>query len=76
MKKNTRVEIKNREAKEGRNAGNDLLNDEKMAYVATSPHAKYDQNRNLRQIKAAQVDNQKERQDDGGDDEILMNEEN
>jgi len=42
MKKNTRVEIKNREAKEGRNAGNDLLNDEKMAYVATSPHAKYD----------------------------------
>lgn len=48
MRDNTRVFLKEREAKEERNGGNDLLDDEKLNYVATSPNAKYDSNRNLR----------------------------
>ena len=53
MSFNTRLIMKEREAKEERNAGNDLIDDEKLNYVATSPHAKYDTNRNKRFIKAA-----------------------
>ena len=52
MSYNTKVEIANREAKSGRRAHQDDGKD--ANYVATSPHAAYDNNRNKRAIMAAQ----------------------
>jgi len=54
MSVNTRVEIKNRDAKEERNGAGDLLDDDKLNFISSSPHAAYDANRNKRQIKNAQ----------------------
>jgi len=53
MKHNTREEMKNREALEEKTGVDDLLNEEKINYMSSSPHAAYDANRNKRQIKAA-----------------------
>jgi len=72
MSHNTRVIMKNRDAAEERNAGGDLLDDEKMNYIATSPHAKYDSNRNKRQIKAAKAQGQG-RKGSGQEGEIFLN---
>ena len=51
MSKNTKREIANREAKEGRHG---KMDGKDANYVATSPHAAYDNNRNKRAIMAAQ----------------------
>ena len=51
MSKNTKAEIANREAKEGRR---DNMDSKDANYIATSPHAAYDNNRNKRAIMAAQ----------------------
>lgn len=48
MSRNTRVIMKNREAEEERAGGSVNLDEGAMNYVATSPHAKYDSNRNKR----------------------------
>jgi hypothetical protein len=50
MSRNTKAERANREAKAGRR----LVDGKDANYVATSPHAAYDNNRNKRAILAAQ----------------------
>lgn len=51
MSRNTKAARANREAKEGRR---ELVDGKDANYVATSPHAAYDNNRNKRAILAAQ----------------------
>lgn len=51
MSRNTKVERANREAKQGRRG---IVDGKDANYVATSPHAAYDNNRNKRAILAKQ----------------------